>query len=52
MWLILAIVALIGWLLAWLAFKVTAGLIHLILVVAIIAFIVHFVTGRSRPTTP
>ncbi len=42
----LAIILLIAWLLGLVAFHVTSGLIHIILIVAIIAFILHFVTGR------
>ena len=42
----LAIILLIAWLLGLVAFHVTSGLIHIILIVAIIAFIMHFVTGR------
>ncbi len=42
----LAIILLIAWLLGLVAFHVTSGLIHIILVVAIIAFILHFITGR------
>ncbi len=42
----LAIILLIAWLLGLVAFHVTSGLIHIILIVAIIAFILHFITGR------
>lgn len=44
---ILAIILLIAWLLGLVAFHVTAGMIHLLLVVAVILFVLHFVTGRS-----
>jgi hypothetical protein len=43
---LLFIVLLVGWLLAWAAFHVAGGLIHLLLVFAIIALILHFVRGR------
>jgi Family of unknown function (DUF5670) len=46
MLLILAIILLIAWLCGFLVFHVTSGLIHLIVVVAIILFILHFVRGR------
>jgi Family of unknown function (DUF5670) len=38
---------LIVWLLGWTAFHVAGGLIHLILVIAAISLIIHFVRGRS-----
>lgn len=37
----------IGRLLAWVAFKVAGGLIHLLLVIAVIALILHLI-GRGR----
>jgi hypothetical protein len=43
---LLFIVLLVGWLLAWAAFHVAGGLIHLLLVFAVIALILHFVRGR------
>jgi hypothetical protein len=43
----IAIVLLVLYLLGFFAFHVTAGLIHIVLVVAVIMFILHFVTGRS-----
>jgi len=46
MLLILGIVLLIAWLLGLFVFKVTAGVIHLIVVIAIIMFILHFIRGR------
>jgi len=36
-----------AWLLAWLAFHVAGGLIHLLLIVAVISLIVHLFRGRS-----
>jgi hypothetical protein len=45
---ILFVVLLIGWLLAWAAFHVAGGLVHLLLVFAIIALIVHFFRGGRR----
>ncbi len=47
MLLILAIILLVAWLAGFLVFHVTSGLIHLIVVIAIILFILHFVRGRK-----
>jgi hypothetical protein len=44
--LVLFIVLLVGWLLAWAAFHVAGGLIHLLLVIAVISLIIHFVRPR------
>jgi hypothetical protein len=44
----LAIILIILWALGFLAFHVTSGLIHLLLVIAVIVIIVRLVTGR-RP---
>ena len=43
---IIAAILIVLWLLGFLAFHVGGGLIHLLLVIAIIVFIVHFITGR------
>ena len=43
----IAIVLLVLYLLGFFAFHVTAGLIHIVLVVAVIMFILHFVRGRT-----
>ena len=45
MLLTLAIVLLVLWALGFLAFHVTSGLIHILIVIAVIAFIMHFVRG-------
>jgi hypothetical protein len=42
----LAVVLLILWALGFLAFHVTSGLIHLLLVIALIVIVVRLVTGR------
>jgi hypothetical protein len=47
MFLILFIVLLVIWLLAFLAFHIAGALIHLLLIAAAICLIVHFVRGRS-----
>jgi hypothetical protein len=44
--LLLFIVLLVAWVLGSLVFHVAGGLIHLLLVVAVISLIVHFVRGR------
>ena len=46
MFLVLFSVLLVAWLLGWTAFHVAGGLIHLLLIVAVISLIVHFVRGR------
>jgi hypothetical protein len=45
MLLTLAIVLLVLWALGFLAFHVTSGLIHILIVLAVIAFIIHFARG-------
>jgi hypothetical protein len=37
----------ICWLLAWAAFHVAGGAIHLLLIVAVISLIIHLVRGRQ-----
>jgi hypothetical protein len=43
---IIAAVLVVLWLLGFLAFHVAGGLIHLLLVVAVIMVVLHFVSGR------
>ena len=50
MFLILFIVLLIAWLFGWVMFHLAGGLIHLLLIVAVICLIVHFVRGRTART--
>lgn len=45
--LLLFLVLVAGWLLAWAAFHVAGAGIHLLLVLAVIFLIVHFFRGRS-----
>jgi hypothetical protein len=47
MLLTIAIILVVLWLLGVVAFKVTAAAIHLILLVALIALVLHFVRGRG-----
>ena len=44
--LVLFIVLLVGWLLAWAAFRVAGGGIHLLLILAVVFLLVHFFRGR------
>ncbi|HEX7656884.1 MAG: lmo0937 family membrane protein [Sphingomonas sp.] len=46
MLLTLAAILVVLWLLGFLAFHVAGGLIHLLLVIAVIVVIVHFIRGR------
>jgi len=46
MLLTLAAILVILWLLGFLAFHVAGGLIHILLIIAIIVVIVHFARGR------
>jgi hypothetical protein len=47
MFLILCAVLVLAWLLGWSAFHVTGGLIHLLLIVAVIFLVLHFLRGRT-----
>jgi hypothetical protein len=40
---------LVAWLLGWGVFHVATGLIHILLIVAVIALILHFVRGGRGP---
>ncbi len=48
MFLTIALILIVLWALGFFVFPIAGGLIHLLLVIAIIAIIWHFVTGR-RP---
>ena len=45
---VLFIVLLLAWIFSWAVFHVAGGLIHLLLIVAVISLIIHFVRGTSR----
>jgi hypothetical protein len=45
---LLFVVLLIAWILGFIVFKVSSALIHLLLIVAIISLIVHFLRGGTR----
>ena len=44
---IIAVVLLVMWLLGFVAFHVSAGFIHILLVLALIMFVLHLLRGRS-----
>ena len=44
--LVLFFILLIAWLLTWAAFHVAGGAIHLLLIIAVIALLVHLFRGR------
>jgi hypothetical protein len=46
---IIFIVLLLGWIFSWAVFHLAGGLLHILLIVAVISLILHFV--RGRPTT-
>jgi len=45
---ILFVVLLVAWLLGFTMFHVASGLIHILLVLAVISLVLHFVRGTSR----
>ena len=47
MFLALFVMLAVAWLLGWGVFHVAGGLIHLLLIVAVISVIVHFVRARG-----
>jgi len=42
----LAVVLLVAWLLGWGVFHVAGGLIHLLLFLALVVFLINFISGR------
>jgi uncharacterized membrane protein YtjA (UPF0391 family) len=42
----LAVILLVAWLLGWGVFHVAGGLIHVLLVIAVIVFLINFISGR------
>ena len=44
----LAIVLLVAWVLGFAVFHVAGGLIHLLLVIAVVVFLYNMITGRRR----
>lgn len=45
---ILFVVLLVAWILGWGVFHVAGGLIHLLIIVAVIFLILHFVRGSRK----
>jgi hypothetical protein len=52
MFLTIALVLAVLWVLCVLLFKVTAAAIHLLLLIAVIAAVAHFVRRRAPPSSP
>ncbi len=44
----IAIILIIAWALGLFAFHITSGLIHIVLFVAVVLIVLHFVSGRRR----
>ena len=42
----LAVILLVAWLLGWGVFHVAGGLIHILLVIALVVFLINFISGR------
>ena len=42
----LAVILVLAWVLGWGVFHVAGGLIHLLLVVALVVFLINFISGR------
>ena len=40
------LILIIAWICGWIVFHVTSGLIHILLAVAVVSLILHFVRGR------
>jgi hypothetical protein len=47
MFLVLFFILLVAWLMGFVAFHVAGGLIHLLLLIAVIALVMHLVSGRT-----
>lgn len=47
MLLALAVILGIAWLLGFTVFNVASGLIHVLVIVAVVALVAHFITGRG-----
>jgi hypothetical protein len=50
MWVIVAVVLLILWALGFLVFHVAGFFIHILLIIAVVAIVVHFVRGGRGAT--
>jgi uncharacterized membrane protein (DUF485 family) len=49
MMLTLGLILLLAWVVGVVAIKVTSAAIHLLIILAVLAFIAHFVRARARP---
>jgi len=49
MWVFIAVVLLVMWVLGFLVFHIAGFLIHILLLVAVVAVVLHFVRGRRTP---
>jgi len=47
MWIGIALLLVVVWVVSFLALHISSALIHLLLIVAVISLVVHFVRGRS-----
>jgi hypothetical protein len=47
---LIALVLIVLWLLGFLAFHVSAGMIHILLVVGLVLLVLHFVRGSTSTT--
>lgn len=47
--LVLAFIFFIVWIICFLAYHIAGGAIHILLAIAVILFIIHFIRGRSTP---
>jgi hypothetical protein len=45
---VIAVILIVGWLLGYFAFHVSSGLIHVLLVIAVILFLVKLLGGRTN----
>ena len=48
MWLVIAAIVLIAWLVGFIGFHVVSGAFHILLGLFVAAIILHFITGRAR----
>jgi hypothetical protein len=46
-WMILFIILLIAWIGGFTVYHMAGGLIHLLLILAVVSLVVHFLTGRT-----
>lgn len=48
MWLLIAFLFLIGWLIAFLAFHVAVAAVHILLALFVVFLVIHFIRGAAR----